>query len=80
MNRRRVFSEKKEAGKHIFRQNWWPMLIVFTLMLHITLPIKLTVAADPLSLVGKWIGKSGGPQLQLDGWRTRKWMHLLDLK
>jgi len=56
MNRRLVSSEKKEAGKHIFRQNWWPILIVFILMLYITLPVKLAVAADPLSLVGKWTG------------------------
>jgi len=51
-----AFGEYKEAGKHVFTQNWGPILIAFVLMLSMTIPVKLALAADAPNLVGKWKG------------------------
>ena len=56
MSSRMAFGEYQEAGKHLLRQTWRPMLMAFILMLNMTLSVKLSIAADSPNLVGKWKG------------------------
>lgn len=51
-----AFGEKRRSGKHNFRHNLRPTIIVLILMLHVILPVKLAVASDCLGFVGKWTG------------------------
>ncbi len=56
MHNRVGLGKYEEVGRHLFGQIWWPVIIVFTLLLNMAVPVTLAVAADSPNLVGKWKG------------------------
>ncbi len=56
MNSRVSLSKYEEVGRQLFKQIWWLIIIVFILVLNMSVPVTLAVAADSPNLVGKWKG------------------------